>query len=173
MAVKGVKKASKKQEQGVAKALEGKTVIASGALWQSKADVRTDMFLVECKMTEKDSYTLKQSIVAKIVKEAIKDSIRNPLLAIQIAKKNFIMFRVRDCIVKDSDVWKFFGVSFCDMLLRRSSKNLCLKTNLKLLASGKEKAKAFSITNHTVNPDTWFLVTEETFLDNKKFLFGG
>ena len=52
------KKKSKKQEERIAKQIGGKTVVASGALWGAKADVRNDKYLVEAKYTDTNYYTL-------------------------------------------------------------------------------------------------------------------
>lgn len=79
-----IKKKSQKQEKRVACALNGKTTIASGALDFQKADVRTDKYLVECKYTDKDFYSLKTSIWEKIRNEAIKDGLRIPLMQIEL-----------------------------------------------------------------------------------------
>ena len=77
-----VKKKSQLQEKRVAKDLEAKTVVASGALWSAKADVRSDEFLVECKTTEKPYYSLTMKVWEKIEKEAVKDGLRIPLMCI-------------------------------------------------------------------------------------------
>ena len=79
-----VKKKSQLQEKSVAKDLDAKTVIASGALWGSKGDVRHDEFLVECKTTEKSFYSLTMKVWEKIEKEAVRDGLRIPLMCIDI-----------------------------------------------------------------------------------------
>lgn len=75
---------SKKQESKVAKELRGKITPASGALWGCKGDVRSDNFLVECKTTEKDFYSLNFNTWDKIYNEAIKDSLRIPVMCIDL-----------------------------------------------------------------------------------------
>lgn len=75
---------SKKQESKVAKELSGKVTPASGALWGAKADVRNDIFLIECKTTEKDFYSLTYNTWNKIYKEAIKDGLRIPVMCIDL-----------------------------------------------------------------------------------------
>ena len=75
---------SKRQESKVAKELSGKVTPASGALWGAKADVRNDTFLVECKTTEKDFYSLTFNTWDKIYHEAIKDSLRIPVMCIDL-----------------------------------------------------------------------------------------
>lgn len=93
-----VKKKSQLQEKSVAKDLDAKTVIASGALWGSKGDVRHDEFLVECKTTEKPYYSLTMKVWEKIEKEAIKDGLRIPLMCIDVndGKDRFAVFLEKD-----------------------------------------------------------------------------
>ena len=93
-----VKKKSQLQEKSVAKDLDAKTVIASGALWGSKGDVRHDEFLVECKTTEKSFYSLSMKVWEKIEKEAIKDGLRIPLMCIDVngGKDRFAVFLEKD-----------------------------------------------------------------------------
>lgn len=93
-----VKKKSQLQEKSVAKDLDAKTVIASGALWGSKGDVRHDDFLVECKTTEKPFYSLTMKVWEKIEKEAIKDGLRVPLMCIDVngGKDRFAVFLEKD-----------------------------------------------------------------------------
>lgn len=93
-----VKKKSQLQEKSVAKDLDAKTVIASGALWVSKGDVRHDEFLVECKTTEKSFYSLTMKVWEKIEKEAIKDGLRVPLMCVDInnGADRFAVFLEKD-----------------------------------------------------------------------------
>ena len=80
-----VKKKSQIQEKRVAKDLNAKTVVASGALWGSKGDVRHPDLLVECKTTSKPYYSLDITTTwYKIEKEAIRDGIRLPVMCIEI-----------------------------------------------------------------------------------------
>ena len=79
-----LKRISKNQESRVAKEISGKVTPASGALWGAKADVRNDIFLVECKITEKDFYSLTFNTWDKIYHEAIKDSLRIPVMCIDL-----------------------------------------------------------------------------------------
>ena len=81
MAKKGTTKyKSIKQEKRVAKELDGRTVIGSGALLD-KADVKSDIFLIECKTTAKNFYPLSLATWKKIQKEALKIG-RTPLMYI-------------------------------------------------------------------------------------------
>ena len=95
--MKTVRKRSQKQEKKVAKQFNGKQVIASGSLWFADSDVRTDKFLIECKTTEKDYYSLTSKVWEKIEKEALKDRMRIPLMAIDLEDKyRVIVFRPKD-----------------------------------------------------------------------------
>lgn len=89
-----VKKKSQLQERRVAKDLNAQTVVASGALWGSKGDVRHDNLLVECKTTDKDYYSLTVAIWEKIEKEAVKDGLRLPVMCIDIkgGKERYAVF---------------------------------------------------------------------------------
>lgn len=85
MAKKGTTKyKSNLQEKSVAKQFGGKQVIASGALWFAHSDVRNDKFLIECKTTEKDYYSITTKVWEKIEDEALKDRMRTPLLIIDL-----------------------------------------------------------------------------------------
>jgi hypothetical protein len=81
---KDVKKKSKKQEDRTAKDFGGKVTPASGALDSAKGDVKTPFFLIENKYTDKDFYKLELKTWKKIEKEAIKDSLRYPVLQVDI-----------------------------------------------------------------------------------------
>lgn len=79
-----VKRRSQKQEKSVAKDFNAKPTVASGALWGMKGDVRNDKFLIECKTTEKDYYSITTKVWEKIEDEALKDRMRTPLLIIDL-----------------------------------------------------------------------------------------
>lgn len=88
---------SDRQEKEVAEEINGKQVIASGALWSMKADVRNDRLLVECKITEKEYYRLTLATWKKIEEQAVKDSIRYPLMCIDVKVKGvFYRYAVFD-----------------------------------------------------------------------------
>lgn len=93
-----VKKKSKAQENKVAKDLGGKTILASGALWFAKGDVRSKHFLVECKTTGKSFYSLSASTWEKIYLEATKDGLRIPVMCVTLEKteKNLAVLRSGD-----------------------------------------------------------------------------
>lgn len=82
--MKTVKKRSQRQEKSVAKDLNARVTVASGALWGMKGDVRNEKFLIECKTTEKDFYTISTKVWEKIEEEALKDRMRTPLLIIDL-----------------------------------------------------------------------------------------
>ena len=82
--MKTVKRRSQKQEKGVAKDFNAKVTVASGALWGTKGDVRNDLFLIECKTTEKDFYSITTKVWEKIEEEALKDGMRRPLLIVDL-----------------------------------------------------------------------------------------
>ena len=95
--MKTVKKRSQKQEKSVAKQFGGKQVIASGALWFAHSDVRNDKFLIECKTTEKDYYSLTAKVWEKIEQEAIRDHLRIPLMVIDLEDRDrVVVFRPLD-----------------------------------------------------------------------------
>lgn len=95
--MKTVKRRSQKQEKSVAKDFNAKVTVASGALWGMKADVRNDKFLIECKTTEKDYYSLTAKVWEKIEQEAIRDHLRIPLMVIDLEDKDrVVVFRPLD-----------------------------------------------------------------------------
>lgn len=88
---------SNKQENRVASKLGGKTVIASGALWGSKGDVRTKNLLIECKTTAGYTFRVKAEVWEKIYHEAVKDSLRKPLLVVELqGVGEFAIFSPKD-----------------------------------------------------------------------------
>lgn len=89
-------KQSRKHEDRLAKKLGGKRTAASGAFWNRKGDVRTTDWLVEHKWTGKASFSVKASVLEKIVNEAILDS-RMPVLGISLNDQNY-------CLVLEDDL---------------------------------------------------------------------
>lgn len=63
------KERSDKHEKKAAKKISGRVTPASGALSFNKADVRSDFVRMECKTTEKKSYSIKKELLLKIRKE--------------------------------------------------------------------------------------------------------
>ena len=95
--MKTVKKRSQKQEKSVAKKFNARLTAASGALWGMKGDVRSDKYLIECKTTEKDYYTLTAKVWEKIQEEAIQDHMRTPLMVIDLKDTDrYVVFRPKD-----------------------------------------------------------------------------
>ncbi len=107
--MKNTKINSKKQEKRVAKELGGKTVVASGALWGAKGDVRLDKFLIECKTTEKSEYVLDVRTWQKIATEALRDGMRTPLMQIELesGKTRLAVISYIDFIGYDFDDFNF------------------------------------------------------------------
>ena len=92
-----IKKRSQLQEKSVAKDFNAKVTVASGALWGMKGDIRNSKFLIECKTTEKDYYSLTSKVWEKIEQEAIKDHLRIPLMVIDLEDRDrVIVFRPQD-----------------------------------------------------------------------------
>lgn len=79
-----VRKKSQRQEKRVAKELKAKVTPASGALWGAKGDVRNKDYLVECKTTDSDGYSLNLATWRKIFLEALHDGFREPVMCIDI-----------------------------------------------------------------------------------------
>jgi hypothetical protein len=88
-------KESQKHEARLAKKFDGKKVVASGAFWSRKGDVRSADMLIEHKWTGKSSFTLKAAVLEKIVKEAILES-RMPVLGISLNNENYVMLTEDD-----------------------------------------------------------------------------
>lgn len=107
-----IRKKSQRQEKKVAKDLKGKVTIASGALYFQKGDVRNDAYLVEAKTTSKSFYSLKKSIWEKVKKEAIKDSLRIPLMHIELndGKQEFVIISYDDFRGLDLDKYNYYGL---------------------------------------------------------------
>ena len=87
-----------RQEQHIAKSLNGRVQPASGAGRNHKGDVRTSQFLVECKATDKDSISLKKAWIQKISKQACSIA-RDPLIHLDINGER--------CYVVPERVWNY------------------------------------------------------------------
>lgn len=83
-------KESQKHEKRLAKAVGGKTNAASGAFWNRKGDVRNPNYIFEHKWTGNKSFTLKSTVLEKIVKEAVLEG-RTPALGISLNNNNYIL----------------------------------------------------------------------------------
>ena len=60
---------SDRHEKKAAKKIRGRQPMASGALSFGKADVFNDLVRVECKTTEKRSYSIKKELLLKVANE--------------------------------------------------------------------------------------------------------
>jgi hypothetical protein len=98
-----IKAKSQRQEKSLSKKLNGRLTVNSGATSVfDKADVATEDFLIECKTTDKKSFSLKKEILKKVEKEAnFKNKI--PLLEVEIGHDKYIVCKERDffAIIKD------------------------------------------------------------------------
>lgn len=88
-------KQSRHHEDRLARAVGGSRVAASGAFWSRKGDVRASDLLIEHKWTGKQSFTLKASVLEKIVTEAILDG-RTPVLGVSLNSKNYVLLDEED-----------------------------------------------------------------------------
>jgi hypothetical protein len=86
---------SKKHEDRLAKKVGGQRSAGSGAFWSRKGDVRSQDMLIEHKWTGKASFTVKATVLEKIVEEAILDS-RMPVLGFSLNNKNYVMLTEDD-----------------------------------------------------------------------------
>ena len=98
-----IKAKSQRQEKSLSKKLNGRLTVNSGATSVfDKADVATEDFLIECKTTDKKSFSLKKDILKKVEKEAnFKNKI--PLLEVEIGHDKYIVCKESDffAIIKD------------------------------------------------------------------------
>jgi hypothetical protein len=88
-------KESQKHEARLAKKIGGQRNAASGAFWSRKGDVRSKDLLIEHKWTGKSSFTVKASVLEKIVKEAILES-RMPVLGVSLNNNNYVLLTEDD-----------------------------------------------------------------------------
>ena len=94
MKSKGLKE-SQKHEARLAKLVDGKRNAGSGSFWSRKGDVRSNDLLIEHKWTGKASFTVKATVLEKIVKEAILES-RMPVLGFSLNDNNYVMLTEDD-----------------------------------------------------------------------------
>jgi hypothetical protein len=86
---------SKKHEARLAKKIGGTRNAGSGSFWSRKGDVRSVDLLIEHKWTGKASFTVKATVLEKIVKEAILDG-RTPVLGFSLNNENYVMLTEDD-----------------------------------------------------------------------------
>lgn len=111
------------QEKRVAKELNAKVTVASGALSFQKADVRSDEYLVECKTTSKTFYSLTEKTWKRIEKQAINDGIRIPLMCVDLedGKHSIAILNYLDFIGKDLDTKaQYLGTTFPQLIDKTS-----------------------------------------------------
>lgn len=114
---------SNKQEKKVAKDIGGREVIGSGCLWFAPSDVRVEDFLIECKTTANDYYILSHKTWEKIVREAISDGMRVPLMHIQLEDgvDEIVIMSINDFKGLDIDKDRLFLGGEEPLLLDRKS----------------------------------------------------
>lgn len=88
-------KRSRAHEERLARLVGGSRNAGSGAFWSRKGDVRSDDLLIEHKWTGKKSFTMKSSVLEKIVEEAILDG-RTPVLGFSLNNENYIVLTEDD-----------------------------------------------------------------------------
>ena len=88
-------KQSKKHERRLARLVGGSRNAGSGAFWSRKGDVRSRDLLIEHKWTGKKSFTMKSSVLEKIVEEAILDG-RTPVLGFSLNEENYVVLTEDD-----------------------------------------------------------------------------
>lgn len=76
-----------KKESKDAKEFGGRVTPRSGGMWSFPGDVKTDMFLIDSKTTDKKSYSITANVWRKLYSEALKSQ-RLPLLSVQLVKDN-------------------------------------------------------------------------------------
>jgi len=82
--IKMTKKWQKKENKD-AEQFGGRVTPRSGGMWSFPGDVKTDMFLIDSKTTDKKSYSITANIWRKLYSQALKSQ-RLPLLSIQLVK---------------------------------------------------------------------------------------
>ena len=77
--------------------MRGRTTPASGASTNpyKKSDAVSKIFRIECKLTEKQSYSVSRSVLDKIEREALRNC-QSPLLHLQIDGEQFAVVRWSD-----------------------------------------------------------------------------
>lgn len=118
------KVASKKQEKRIAKEMNAKVTIASGALDFQKADVRNEQYLVEAKTTEKPYYPLNITTWKKIEQQALKDGLRTPVMCVDIndGKSSLAILNVHDFeALKEENVGKYNIIKVIPSLFAKKS----------------------------------------------------
>lgn len=71
------------KESNDAKMVDGKRVRGSGNRWNNPGDVRSEKYLIECKQTDKKSYSLSRQKLNKAYEEAL-FTYKIPLFSVKI-----------------------------------------------------------------------------------------
>jgi len=112
---RSVQKTSKLAEQRVAEKVGGVRQPASGAFWSRKGDIKQDRssvpvkdLLIEHKMTEKKSISLKGDWLEKIFNEALLDG-RQPVVAIELLGQVWYMTPEEDFLAMREEIVRQHG----------------------------------------------------------------
>lgn len=149
------KSVSKIQEINTAKAFRGKTIVASGALWFAKSDVKSDLFQIECKYTSKVEYILEYKTLEKIRQEAANEG-KIPLMEVWFKdskeEKKYV-------IINKSDFYRFknFGTDIVPTIIETKS------IRLKLNEADKYGYPLF-IVFKSFNNDSFVVIERDQFL---------
>lgn len=93
---KRLMKKSVRQEKKAAQAYKGSRQPGSGAGWVRKNDVRSDDFLIECKLTENaKTYTIKFSDLRELAVRALQED-RTPVLQFDLGGKQYVILTQDD-----------------------------------------------------------------------------
>lgn len=93
---------SRLQERRAAKDYNGTVTPGSGNGWKQKADVHAENWLIECKTTLKDSYSLKISDFWKVYYQAVIEN-KLPIMEIEFAdhKKTLVVMDKEDFLARE------------------------------------------------------------------------
>ena len=83
------------QEKKAAKRMGGKLTPGSGNQWAAKSDVRTKKLLVECKRTDKSTYSLRLDTLRKVELEALRLGLV-PVLLVELDGHEYAVLRGTD-----------------------------------------------------------------------------
>lgn len=77
------------------KTFQGKRTTGSGNRWHSPGDIKSDVFLIDCKQTDKNSYSVSRDTWNKIYEEAL-FSYRIPMLSLDISGTELVVLSKED-----------------------------------------------------------------------------
>jgi hypothetical protein len=124
------KKRSSKMEKAMAKTIDGKTTIGSGAFSFNKGDVKSEKWLGEHKFTDADFYSLKSNTWNKIVDEAFGVN-KMPIMEIVIGADSMnvrlIVMNTRDFQSETNASEKEFSDAFYFLFLNSKYKSIRLE----------------------------------------------